>query len=632
MKKYFFTILLFIVTLSANAQNKKAVKSFKKAEQAMALRDLSYAKSELLRAIDLSPKYGDAHYMLAYLYVMERNHKKAREHYEKTVNCCGDNVKFSLAYLNLANYTLREGDYASAKKYAEDFKALVPNARGRQAESAQMAIRTSIFALEQINKPVPIQAKSLGEVFNQQQQQYFPVVTGDGEKMYFTARNERADENIYESVFEDGKWGEPTLLTALNTPYNEGTCSISADGRLMIFTFCRNTKARPSMGGCDLFFSRKVGDKWTQPENMGREINTRFFESQPALSADGRKLFFVSDREGGFGGRDIWMSELQQNGKWKKPVNLGGKINTSQDDLSPFLHVNGTTLYFSSVGHLGMGGLDIYQSEWDGNNWTEPKNLGYPINDHKEQVSLFVTADGTKAYYSMEKSSEFQGATHSDIAYFDLPPSIQAKPSGFVKGNIYDEETKKPLKAYVEVKNLQTEDLVSAVYSDKEQGDYLVVLTKGQEYGMHVSRPNYLFKSLSFDYRDKEGGEGLVMDIYLTPIKKGAKVTLNNIFFEHASFELMDKSKSELDEIAMFLQKNKDYNIEISGHTDNVGAEKDNQKLSQKRADSVVAYLTKKGIAPERLKAVGYGEKDPIVPNDSEEHKAQNRRIEFKVL
>ena len=384
------------------------------------------------------------------------------------------------------------------------------------------------------------------------------------------------------------------------------------------------------MGSCDLYISYKLGDEWTDPENMGTNINSRSWESQPSLSADGRILYFVSDRSGGFGKRDIWMSQWI-GGAWTKAVNLGPTINTAEEEVSPFIHVNGQTLYFSSKGFTGMGGYDIFFSEWNDDKWSAPKNLGYPINTADDQVSLFITADGEKGYYSYEQ----RGADmYRSLLYeFQVPEAIKIKNiSNYIAGKVLDVETREPLQAQVELFDVNADSLRSTVTSDSLTGDYMQILTEGSEYALYVTRPGYLFESLRFDYQQSHQREPLNIDILLKPIKRGTASVMNNIFFDVDKYDLKEKSRTELNKTVLLMESNPALMIEISGHTDNSGSDEHNRELSINRARAVYQYLIDQGIDPDRLKFKGYGSSVPVAPNDSEENRQLNRRIEFRVL
>lgn len=363
---------------------------------------------------------------------------------------------------------------------------------------------------------------------------------------------------------------------------------------------------------------------------MGPEVNSAAWESQPSLSADGRMLFFVSDRRGGLGGKDIYVSYKLDENKWAKAVNLGDQINSPYDEISPFVHVNGRTLFFSSNGRPGFGGFDIYRTEREGDAWTEPVNFGYPVNTHEDQFSLFITANGEHGFYSHEDNEK---SNSSKIFEITVPEELRLHyKSNYVKGIVRDAKSGKPLNARVELFNINKNELTSVVQADSVTGAYLMVLTQGADYGLYVSHPGYLFKSLHFNYEIQENLIPVALDVALDPVATGASVVLNNIFFDLNKFELQERSITELDKVVRFLNDNPAVRIEIGGHTDNAGSPAYNLQLSQKRVQSVAAYLTAHGVQATRLVSKGYGESKPLKPNDTEENKQTNRRIEFRVI
>jgi outer membrane protein OmpA-like peptidoglycan-associated protein len=288
-------------------------------------------------------------------------------------------------------------------------------------------------------------------------------------------------------------------------------------------------------------------------------------------------------------------------------------------------------LYFSSKGFTGMGGYDIFSSEWELGKWSAPKNLGYPINTADDQVSLFITADGKKGFYSYEQKGV---NSYQSILYeFEVPEAIRVKnKSNYITGKVLDIESKIPLTAKVELFDINADSLRSTVTSDSLSGEYLQVLTDGSEYALYVTRPGYLFESLRFDYQESSDRAPIQIDIYLKPIKSGTAATLNNIFFDVNKYEIKEKSRTELNKAVSFLSANPTVRVEISGHTDNSGSDSHNQELSKNRAKAVYDYLIQQGIDPDRLRYKGYGAQMPVVPNDSETNRQLNRRIEFKVL
>ena len=398
-------------------------------------------------------------------------------------------------------------------------------------------------------------------------------------------------------------------------PATKGTCTVTADGRTLIFTACED---RSGLGSCDLYIAQRTGDRWSRPKNLGRNINSRAWESQPSLSADGRTLYFVSDRKGGAGRRDIYVTHRQDDGTWSPAQNVGATINTPRDEVSPFIHVNGQTLYFASNGRPGFGGFDLYVSEQQQQQWSEPQNLGYPINTYQDQASLFITADGRDGYYSNEESRD-NNAVRSEIYRFELPEQIRVSyRSSYVTGTVYNAVTKEPLGANIELVDLDQQQRISRVQSDSVTGRYLMVLTEGADYALYANRDQFLFKSLTFDYTDQgKELEPVTVDIYLDPVEKGRETVLNNIFFDTDKYEIKERSEPELRKVITFLQENPDIRITINGHTDNVGTDDYNQTLSTNRAQAVYEYLAKAGIATDRLAFRGYGADKPVADNET---------------
>ncbi|MDJ1478970.1 OmpA family protein [Cytophagaceae bacterium YF14B1] len=636
-------LLVFIQILfshtSAQTITPKARLLYEQSQQYILERKFDQAVSALEKAIEREPNYPEAHFRLGNVYELksqveatENYADLSRQHYEKAIELKPGNPSFISAYSILGDYYLRKADYTKAKDYYQKFLDLKPP-KQFQVTMAMQQIANCNFAAEAMQHPLAYKANAMTKELNKFALQYFPVLTADQQTVFFTARkglDARSDENIYVAYRKGNEWTEPAPLSdRINTVENEGTCTISADGRTLVFTNC---DGRQSFGSCDLYVSYKIGNEWTEPLNLGNKVNSPFWESQPSLSADGRTLYFTSDRRGGYGKRDIWVSKLGDDGLWGVASNLGTNINTPDDDLSPFIHVNAKTLFFSSKGHIGMGGFDLFSSELEGGKWSFAKNLGYPINNQDDQVSLFVSADGKKGYFAHE---ERQGRKYisSQLYEFDFPEEIAVKhKSNYLKGIVYDAKTKKSLEAKIELFNLNDGALEAVMKSDRKEGSYLTVLTEGASYGLYVDKEGYLFKSLYFDYSGTKNNEPVVLDIYLQPIEKGAKDILNNLFFETGKWELEGKSKTELDKLMALMKNTKGLRIEISGHTDDVGKDSDNLELSLKRAKSVYDYLINAGVEKNRLTYVGYGETQFAVPNNSEKNRQLNRRIEFKVL
>jgi outer membrane protein OmpA-like peptidoglycan-associated protein len=479
----------------------------------------------------------------------------------------------------------------------------------------------------------------MGNKINTKYDDYWPMLTADEQIIYTTkmipvdmrfplSEKNRQEDFFFNKKLNNGQWGPLYHIgKPINTKLNEGAPSISADGQWFYFTACQRPGGK---GRCDIYKTRKTGDSWLTPVNLGPPINTSAWESQPSVTADGRTLYFTSDRPGTIGNLDIWVSHLKQDGTWSKPENLGPVINTKEKEMSPFIHPDGKTLYFVSNGHPGFGNQDIFISRKNNDgSWQKPVNLGWPINSQNEERGVFVNARGNLALISAARD----GNQDIDIYSFELYPKIQPTPSTYVTGIIRDAETKKTLEAELQLVNIETGDTIAENISDSKTGKYLVVLPTKNTYAFNVSKKGYLFYSENFNLTGNyDINKPFVKNIDLQAIKPGKKVVLKNIFFELDSYELKPESKIELNKLIEFLNLNPTVKIELAGHTDNQGSRLHNITLSQNRAKAVYNYLTQKGIKASRLQYKGYGQDQPIADNSTKKGRALNRRTEFKVI
>ena len=631
-------IFLWLVSVfSVHAQptlstkNKKAIELYTQADNFRVRGQYREALELLQQAIEKDRNFSEAYFRQALIYKSAGDYSKSNDLYLKGLSLNTDSKKQKAYFLELGENYLLQGDYEKSLQFLDRYldSEIMNKSKIEQASlwkrNAQYAIRNKRIASE-------FQPHQLTDTVNAFVMQYFPVLTADEQELIFTRRVGEGQDDDEDLVItrkdEHGKWMKPVSISPnINSRLNEGTSTISADGRQLIFTSCIG---RRGYGSCDLFESWKIGEEWTKPVNLGPEINSPAWESQPSLSSDGRMLFFVSDRRGGQGNKDIYVSYKLDEKKWTKAENLGNQVNTPYDEISPFIHANGRTLFFASNGKPGFGGYDIFRSEYENGKWIEPVNFGFPVNNHEDQFSLFITTDGQHGFYSHEDN---QKTNSSKIFEINVPEELQLKyKSNYVKGVVRDKKTSRPLKARVELLNINKNELTSFVWSDSLTGEYLMVLTQGADYGLYVSKPGFLFQSLNFNYEVQENLIPVSLDVFLSPVEMGASGVLNNLFFDLNKFELKEKSITELDKVIRFLNENPGIRVEISGHTDNAGTPAYNLQLSLKRAQSVAAYLSTHGVEASRLIQKGYGASQPIKPNDTEENKQVNRRIEFRVV
>ena len=620
----FLSVFAFGQERQYSTSNKQALKYFALAVENSDEHLYDEAILQLQNAIEADSKFIEAHEQLADIHRLLQHHKLAIEQYLIVI---GLNPDFNRAvYLKIGDEEINNATYADALQHLQKYLTY-PNINVKNSNYAQKLISDCLFSIQAIAHPVPFKPVNMGPEINTADDEYLPVATADESTLIFT-RKINNNEDFYKSIKVDGKWQTATYLSdQINTPeYNEGAQSISQDGKYLFFTGCN----RPDgLGHCDIYVAQKKGDDWGKPFDLSPPVNTPGWEAQPSISADGRTLYFVSNRAGGYGGYDIWKSTLTDKG-WGEPENMGPNINTAFDEQSPFIHPDDSTLYFCSTGWPGLGGMDLFVSRLGiEGKWQKPENLGYPINSNGNESGLTVTANGDSAFYS---SNNLGGYGGYDIYTFELPPKVRPHIVTYVKGIVSDAKTKVPLEAAVEIIDLQKNLPVYQDYSDSTRGDFLATLTAGKNYGLNISRAGYLFYSENFSLMGLEQKKPYNITVFLEPIEIGNKVILNNIFFDTNKFNLKPESIAELQKLLEFLNLNPSIHIEISGHTDDVGNDELNQVLSENRAKSVYQYLITNSISPSRLVFKGYGKTQPIVPNTDDENRTKNRRTEFKII
>ncbi|MCR9253031.1 MAG: OmpA family protein [bacterium] len=639
MRQFLFLALaVFLLNVDVTAQsklsssNKKALKSYEEARAHSKRFRFEEAIESLKLAIRRDPGFIEAYMFSASMYKRLGNNTQAIILIEQGLVTNPGYPGLKKYYQLIGSTYFEVQDYKKAEGYLKAYLDSGLPLKDADKKQIELMIRKAQFAKEAIKKPVEFDPQPLNPAVNSFPIQYFPVLTIDENQIIFTARRgvmPGMDEDIYVSRKDSiGEWGSPKLISPdISRPgINEGACSISADGKVLVFTICKD---RRGLGSCDLYISKKTGKHWSYPVNMKAPVNSSAWESQPALSADGRTIYFVSDRKGGIGKLDIWVSRQNENDEWSIPENLGPTINTQFDDITPSIHPNNLTLYFSSEGHPGFGGYDLFMSEKNDRTWESPRNMGYPLNDEDDQVSLFVTADGERGFFSKEteKNQEYE----SKLYTFEIPVEDRVKTSSiYLTGQVTDDKTNKPLGAKIKIYNLENSEQSYNVSSDSITGEYFVVLNEGGNYGLYATKIGYIYKEFNFDLKDpKHVLSRDTINIELSKINVGQIGTLKNVFFDFDKSDIKDESKPELDVFVNFLSDNDGVKVEIQGHTDNQGSDSYNNKLSTARAKSVYQYLVDKGIDESRLLYKGFGAKKPIADNNSEFGRSKNRRIEF---
>lgn len=632
--------LLFFPATLAGAQelstgSRRAERLYLEGRYKWQLRDYREALEMLKRATDIDPGFYEAYMVMGQAYFDLEEFRNAASAFSEALDL--NPGFFPVAYYNLGLSYLRVGEYLPAREAFTDFLAR-DDISGEMRKLAEKNLLNCNFAIEAIKNPVPFDPASLDETVNTGADEYWPTLTADEETLIFT-RQTLSDpeagqipgnyrEDFYVSRMEKGNWSTAVFMgEPLASEQNEGAPSITPDGRKIYFTACNRENG---FGSCDIYAAKRTGDSWSKPENLGPPVNTHSWEAQPSVSADGRTLYFASNRSGGKGGMDIWKSTRESDGRWSDPVNLGDVINTPGNEMSPFIHLDGSTLYFASDGHPGMGGMDLFVSRLgEDGEWTEPENLGYPINTHHDEIGLIINAAGDMAYFA---SNRMEGRG-KDIYVFELHSEARPREVSYMKGTVFDSETRRRLHARFEIIDIETAETEIEAWSDENHGEFLIPIVTGRDYALNVSREGYLFYSEHFSLSGHSGQtDPFLMDVPLQPIKQGEKVVLRNIFFGFDSYMLMEESVAELTRLYDFMENNPSLRIRINGHTDNTGDPEYNLRLSERRAEEVVRFLEEKGISPDRMKHKGFGESEPVADNETAEGRALNRRTEFEII
>lgn len=630
-------LIIYIFTSPLSAQkyttdSKRAIKMFKAATGAFRYTQFDKAIEYLDEALNRDDQFIEAWLLKAQVYNVLNKPKDEARAYRGAIAI--NELFFKFTLLNSAKAHFRSGDYEMALKHAQQFLN-VPELEPKDKRNGKHTIKQIEFAINAKQNPVKIDPAPVSNLINRLGDVYWPSMTVDNSMFYFTAKlplyRTSFQEDIYVSHMRNDTFGKPYAISdEVLSLSNEGASFISPDGRYLLFTGCRRSDG---YGSCDLYMSLKKDGKWQQPVNLGSKVNSNVWDSRPVITSDGKTLYFSSNRKGGFGKADIYMCKKQGDRddgfpKWSEPINLGDPINTPGDEFAPFIHADNQTLYFSSDYHLGLGGQDIFMTRKTGDNqWEKPQNLGYPINKHTDEIGLFIDAPAEYAYFASDDNQD-----RRSIFRFRVPEKIKPQYVSYVKVFVKDQESYEPLNAMVNLFDIETTETITEIRAEGKNGSALISLPGNKRYGMMVEKKGYMFYSGHFDLKSGNKNNIKKLDILLQPIKTGQSVVLNNVFFEFDSFKLSSGSKAELQRIKKFLEQNDNLYVEISGHTDNQGSSAYNQKLSAQRANAVYEYLVEQGINAERLTHKGYGMSKPIANNNTKDGRAQNRRTEMTII
>jgi len=675
MDKLFPVLFCLVLSLSCFGQDKVVID---KGDKLLARKDYENALQTYLSLGRETPD-PELNFKIGLCYLYTEVKSRAVPYLEKAFNT-KPSVDLDIDY-HLGMAYQSDHQYARAKRHYEAFR----NQNKKLADIANEKIHQCEIGDSLTRKPIHVHIENIGNGINSKFHEYSPLVTADGNMMIFTSNRSTDDfkiksgtnfEDIYVAYKVNDSWGTPEKISEkINIKFHDAAASLSADGNTLLLYY--------EEGSGDIYQSKREGTVWTDPVPLNKNINTPlFWETSACMSADGKKLFFSSNRPGGKGELDIWVSDLDANGQWGKPVNLGGNVNTHGNEDSPFIHADGGTLYFSSDGHPSMGSNDIYYSEFKDGKWQKPVNLGYPINSIEYDGFFSISADKKTGYYSAMRPDGLGSAdiyritflpplpeeTAAPIATIESVPQPQVteaviianpttetqpvqetKQEDYVdpmvqfhkdlkivtvlKGKVIDEATATPLAATISLVNNETNTVIAKINSNPETGDFVLTIPHGGNYGVATEKHGYLFNSINFNLPQFAEYQEIDTHIIMVKAQIGSKVVLKNVFFDIGKADLKTESVAEVENIRELLEANPQLVVQINGHTDNTGNAASNKVLSLKRATSVINYLIEHGINAARLSAKGFGSEKPIVSNDDEsEGRAINRRTEIEII
>jgi len=626
------------------------------------------ALSPLSDAQKFNPKNARLNYMLGMIWFISDPSNPATLKFFETAFSLDPKAEPDMSYWLAWAYQLNSKWDDAIKHYNNYLTAMQQKAKSNthEIEDVLKKVAECNVGKELSAKPERVFVDNLGSNVNSSWPEYGPSITADEETVIYTARRDNSTglkkdegdngyfEDVYISNKKNGKWQTATQLSKnVNTESHDAAAGLSPDGsKLYIYR-------HSGKDGGDLYESTLFGADWEPPVHMNKHINTKYHESSVSISFDGKRMYFVSDKESGIGDRDIYYSDIDVKGEWGVAKNIGPELNTKYGEEAVFMHPDGVTLYFSSKGHNTMGGYDIFKSTLSNGKWSKPVNLGYPINGPDDDVFFVVSGSGSRAYFASAKQGGFGEKDIYKILFLgpekapllnsqDQLLAMRANPISnlktenavevklakvtILKGVVTDAKSTQPLEASIDLIDNDKNEVLATFKSNSASGKYLVTLPSGKNYGIAVKRDGYLFHSENFNIPEGADYAEYTKDVALKKIEIGSVIILKNIFFDFDKATIRPESANELERLIKLLNDNPTIKIELGSHTDSKGSDEYNMKLSDSRSKSVVDYLIGKQISASRLVAKGYGETKPIDTNETDEGRQNNRRTEFKIL
>jgi outer membrane protein OmpA-like peptidoglycan-associated protein len=656
--KVLFLLPLILLSLVCRAQNVQELLS--QGDKAYGKKDYKKALESYSSAYEINPDDASLNLKIGLSYLYSETKSKAAKYISKAYRLnpnINDEIDYHLgvAFQNTNEFLKAIEHFNQFKKKKSGLAAIAD----KKISECKIADSLSQYELNVI-------IENMGVGVNTTLHEYAPIISSDGSMLIFTSNRTDDQKAIrertnYEDIFVTTKggntWQAPKKIGSnVNQKYNDAAASLSPDGKTLFLYY--------EEGAGDIYISRLENGEWGVPKSLNKNINTSmYWETSASMSADGKKLYFASNRPGGIGELDLYVSELTASGDWGKAANLGPLINTAENEDAPFIHPDGVTLYFSSDGHPNLGNSDIFVTEFKSGKWQKPENLGWPINTWEYDGFFTISADKKKGYYSTMKEgglgeTDIYSITFLEPKYKPKPkpvvvaekpvlqkpknddfvdPMVQAsrdkKVVTILKGKVIDENTATPLGATISLVDNETKKVLTKITTDPANGDFELIIPHGGNYGVATEKAGYLFNSINFNLPKFAEFQEIDTHIIMVRAEVGSKVILKNIFFDVGKSDLKKESLAEVEKIQELILGNPSLRVQINGHTDNTGNAASNKALSLKRATAVVDHLVSHGVDAARLSAKGYGSERPIVSNDDETGGREiNRRTEIEIV
>lgn len=629
-----------------SVENKKAKKLFESAMSEYKSGKVTASLKIFREVIEVEPDYADAYFMIGKIYMRPTmlNMVTAKKYLRRVLSICPDySDPYVHFYLGEIYYAADKLDtaYLYMKNFIKDPDKIKKVEDYNRADSIMSYTKTYSELMKSPVPFVPVPIKGI----NTKLPEYLPSISPDNELALFTRKYEvdpKKDDMFKKLTYKEkfmfserknGNFGEgEEMPNPFNINDNEGGATLTIDNKFLFYTVCKYLKDNTYFN-CDICMSENVNGEWTEIKNLGTKVNgNKSWESQPSISSDGKTLYFISDRTGGYGGYDVYKTVKNELGEWGAPENMGAVINSAANEKTPFIHTDNNTFYFSSQGWSGLGGYDIFfcRKGKDGK-FGKPQNLGYPINSVGDDVGFFVSTDGHYGYFASNDSTRFTGVGNWDIYSFELYKEARPDTVLFIKGNVTDELKTSPASAKVQLKNAITKQ-VTEIPVDSVSGKYVIATVFRNDYVLTVKADDYAYTSKYISKQDSVYDKPATVNFEVEPIVVGAPYRLNDIYFAYGKYDLTTESKRIIDDFVEYLKDHTNFQLAIHGHTDNVSDDTFNQVLSENRAKSVYDYMVQEGVPASNLSYKGFGESKPIASNATEEGRAKNRRTEFVIV